>query len=190
MIIGKLVRCRTHLDYVAQTYRPGELEVAPQPEDYALGTFVRVTLPSLPGGWLVGLICDTTLLNPEYGQMGPRLSTPVDLAVFPPNCLQEKAVLIGITIIGQMDAAGQVSQDVLRFDATSDSQVERLTTAQILAFHGGSEAFTMSYVPRLLAPLELSWGLDVLAMVLDQLRPLFPRAALRQVFDLMIDDRR
>ena len=119
--------------------------------------------------------------------MGLHLSPPVDLAVLPPDCLRKKAVLIGITIIGQMDAAGQVSQDVLSLTATSDSRVERLTTAQILAFHGGPEAFTMSYVPRLLTPLELSQGLDVLAMVLDQLRPLFPQAALRQVFDLMIE---
>ena len=119
--------------------------------------------------------------------MGPRLYTSADLAVFSSDCLDEKAVLIGITIIGQVDAAGQVSQDVLRLEAASDSRVERLTTAQILAFHGGPAAFTMSYVPRLLTRLELSQGLDVLAMVLDQLRPLFPRAALRQVFDLMID---
>ena len=45
MIIGKLVQGRSHLDYVVQIYGPGEIEVTPQPEDYALGSFVRVAQP-------------------------------------------------------------------------------------------------------------------------------------------------
>ena len=68
--------------------------------------------------------------------------------------------------------------------------MERLTTAQIQAFHGEPGAFDMAYVPRLITALEIPRALDVLALVLNQLRPLFPEAALRQFFDLLVDDLR
>ena len=190
MIIGKLMQGRAHLDYVAQIYRSDEVEVAPQPEDYALGTFVRVALPTPPGDWLVGLICDTTLLNPELDQVGPRLSTPANLMVFSPDYLQEKAVLVSIIMIGRISVVGRVSQKLPPVAVISDSPVELITPAQIQAFHGPPDDFSMAYLPHVLMDLKRPLALDVLALVLDQLEPLYPQSTLRQVFAIMIDDLR
>lgn len=189
MIIGKLVHSYGHLDYVAQIYGAGEVEVTPQPSHYALGTFVRVALPPSIGGWLVGLICDTTLLNPEFGRLGPRLSNSNELAVFSPDYLHEKAVLVAVMMLGQIAANGQVSQEVPSLAATSDSPVERLTKAQIRTFHGEPDAFAMTYAPRLLKS-DSALAIDILGLVLNQLRPLYPHAELQQIFDVISDELR
>ena len=97
--IGKIVRSDSHVRYTCQIFGPGEHSIAPEPDDYAFGTFVRVPLRRLParadvalesylpapdsdvaprqvarrggrGFWAVGLIYDTILLNPAFGSLG------------------------------------------------------------------------------------------------------------------------
>jgi len=106
--LGKIIKSNVHTDYIAQIYAPSEVESPPAREDYAFGTFVRVALND--DRWLVGLIYDTMLFNPDFGRPGPRLSPEPELAVFSPGHLNEKAILVGITAVGMMDAAGNVGQ--------------------------------------------------------------------------------
>jgi hypothetical protein len=188
-VIGKVVQGQNHLTYVAQIYGAGEVDETPQPADYALGTFVRVALAEPPGGWLVGLIYDTTLLNPEFGRFGPRLSPLEELAVFSPDYLNEKAVLVGIMMLGSLTAQGQASQEVPQLAARTDSRVERLTPAQLRRFHGPPDAPQLVYIPRLLA-LNSPLVFDVVGLVLGQLRPLYPQAEILKVFDLLADELR
>lgn len=75
-VIGKVVKSNSHLDYVCQVYGPGETASTPLASDYAFGNFVRILIKERPKTWLVGLIYDTVLLNPEFGRLGPRLSSP------------------------------------------------------------------------------------------------------------------
>ena len=46
--IGKIVRSDSHVRYTCQIFGPGELAAAPDPDDYAFGSFVRVPLRRLP----------------------------------------------------------------------------------------------------------------------------------------------
>jgi hypothetical protein len=46
--IGKIVRSDSHVRYTCQIFGPGEHRIAPEPDDYAFGTFVRVPLRRLP----------------------------------------------------------------------------------------------------------------------------------------------
>jgi hypothetical protein len=101
MLIGKLVGSNSHTDYVCQAYGPGEVEAPSSPADHAFGTSVRIPLGG-GRGRLVGLIYDTVLLNPDFGNLGPRLSPAPDLAVFSPDYLAEKVTLVGITAIGAL----------------------------------------------------------------------------------------
>ncbi len=111
MQIGKIVKSNSHVDYVCQVHNPGETEYAPLPHDYAFGTFVRVELTGQPG-YLVGLIYSTILMNPEFGNLGPRLSPASDLEVFSPDYLREQATLVGILAVGQVTSDGQTLQGV------------------------------------------------------------------------------
>ena len=87
--LGKLIKSNSHIDYVCQIYGPGEVEAPPAPADYAFGTFVSIPLDNAAND-LIGLIYDTQLFNPDFGNLGPRLSPVPDLAAFSPDYLAEK----------------------------------------------------------------------------------------------------
>jgi len=174
MPLGKIIKSNTHTDYICQVYGPGEVETPPAREDYAFGTFVRVELGD--DRWLVGIIYDTMLFNPDFGRLGPRLSPEPELAVFSPDYLNEKATLVGIAAVGMMDAAGNVVQGVPTLAASTDALVERMTGDQVRTFHQGNSMPQLAYAPLLLAqgsPLAL----PLLQTVIARLMALFPNQA-------------
>ncbi len=173
MSIGKLVKSNVHTDYVCQVYGRGEIENPPQPEEYAFGTFVKVSLGDGRGD-LVGVIYDTVLHNPDFGHLGPRLSPGSDLEVFSPDYLTEKLTLVGITAIGTVSPDGASTHGVPPLSAQIDTVVERLDNETIRAFHrtdGGQ--LRLGYAPLLLAqgsPLAR----HLLLEMVEQLSGLFP----------------
>ena len=70
MTLARIVKSNSHVEYVAQVMRPGEVDEAPAAADYAFGTFVAI--PRSSGDVAVGVVFDTTLVNPEFGALGPR----------------------------------------------------------------------------------------------------------------------
>lgn len=174
MLLGKIVKSNAHTDYVCQIYGPGEVETPPGRDDHCFGTFVRIPLDD--DRWLVGLIYDTMLLNPEYGRFGPRLSPANELAVFSPDYLREKVVLVGIAAIGLMTAAGQARQGVPLPAADSDALVERLAETAVRAFHQSGEAVQLDYLPLLLT-LNTPLAVALARTVIRQLVALFPGQA-------------
>ena len=121
MIIGKIVKSDSHINYVCQIYGPREVTDEPGPADYAFGRFVRVairsgqnddpdmTLTSMlgqrqePVTYAVGVIYDTILQNPAFGALGPRLSNETQVELFSPDYITEKAILIYIMILGMIE---------------------------------------------------------------------------------------
>ncbi|MCB0190747.1 MAG: hypothetical protein KDJ65_02285 [Anaerolineae bacterium] len=184
MVIGKLVKSNAHIDYVCQVYHPGEVVQPPSPADYAFGNFVRIPLDS--DGWLVGVIYDTILLNPEFGRLGPRLSSPAELAIFTPDYLNEKAVLVGVLVIGTIKETGEVDQSLPRLSARTESQVERMAEVQIRAFHLIKGNLSLTYLPRLLG-YQPRLGLDLLRTLLRHLQQLIDEPQHQQVLDLLLD---
>jgi len=171
--LGKIAKSNSHTDYVCQVYGPGEVESPPSPADYAFGTFVRIPLGT-GYGHLVGVIYDTVLLNPEFGNLGPRLSPVSDLAVFSPDYLAEKVTLVGIAAVGMLTPDGVPTHGVPPLAAQIDALVERMDDDAVSAFHqtpaGGVQ---MGYAPQLLAlSSPLAWQL--LIHVIERLSRLFP----------------
>ena len=173
MLLGKIVRSSSHIDYVCQVYSPSEVEQPPVPADYGFGTFVRIALETQPPSWLVGLVYDTVLLNPDFGNLGPRLSPQAELAVFSPDYLQEKATLIGITALGTLTETGQSTQGVPALAALTDAPVEKMADDQVKAFHRGNPSVRLAYMPLLMSqgsPLTLHLLRDIIA----RLQQFFP----------------
>jgi hypothetical protein len=168
MYIGKIVNASSHVDYVCQVYGPGEAEQIPAPLDYGFGAFIGIEQED--GGLLVGLIANTMLLNPEFGNLGPRLSPQDELAVFSPDYLAEQATLVAITVIGAMPAEGPVLQGVPPVSACIDARVRRLTDAEVRAFHVCGGRFQLGY-------MALLQGM--------QSNPLIPPLLLQVTHDLM-----
>ena len=130
-------------------------------------------------GDLVGLIYDTVLLNPDFGNLGPRLSPAPDLAVFSPDYLAEKVTLVGITAIGTLAPDGTATHGVPPLAAQIDALVERMDDEAIRRFHrpaGDSQAVRIGYVPLLLS-LGSPLARHLLLHVVDRLTALFPEQA-------------
>lgn len=162
MIIGKIVKSDSHINYVCQIYGPREVEVEPGPADYAFGRFVRVAVragqsdepeallsyalghPPEPVTYAVGVIYDTILLNPAFGALGPRLSNETQVELFSPDYISEKAVLIYIMVLGmfeqQLSSEGNpvfvsAMHGVPLLSLELGSEIETMTDEEVRAFH-------------------------------------------------------
>jgi hypothetical protein len=176
--IGKIVRSNAHADYVCQIYGLAEVETLPVAADHRFGSFVRIPL-NTGQGHLVGIVYDTILLNPEFGNLGPRLSPAPDLAVFSPDYLAEKVTLVGINAIGTVAPDGTVTHGVPPLAAQIDALVERMDDDAIRRFHrltDGSQGVRIGYAPLLLN-LGSPLARHLLLNVVDRLTILFPDQA-------------
>jgi hypothetical protein len=171
-ILGKIVKSNSHTDYVCQVVGQGEAEYVPQNTDYAFGTFVKIDLNDHGDRCLVGLIYDTVLLNPDFGRLGPRLSTESDLRIFSPDYLNERAVLIGILVVGQI-VDDTIQQGVPILAATNEALVSQLDNETVKQFHIDQGKFQLTYMPNLMGQTGLL-ARNLALGVLQQLGELMP----------------
>jgi hypothetical protein len=161
VVIGKIVKSYSHIDYACQIYGPLEVEVPPGPSDYAFGHYVRVAIHSRhpdetrvrqvtdfsgnhnPSRYMVGVIYDTMLLNPTFGSLGPRLSNEAQVELFSPDYLLERAVLVHVIMLGTIEQC-RLSSDISETriihgvptaSLELNSSVETMTDEEIYLFH-------------------------------------------------------
>jgi len=175
MIIGKIVNASSHVDYVCQIYGPGETALCPSPPDYGFGTFVAIEQED--DACLVGLIANTMLVNPEFGNLGPRLSPEEDLAVFSPDYLAEQATLVSIIVIGARAEGGAITQGVPLVAADIDAQVRCLSDDEIAAFHLESGRLQLAYLSLLLGMAANPLMPSLLQQLTSELAARFPEQA-------------
>lgn len=174
MEIGRVVGSHDHADYVVQVYGPAEIPKPPAALDHAFAEFVEIPVDEHEA--LIGLIYTTQLMNPEFGALGPRLSTPRELPVFSPDYLAETATLVGVAIVGSATTLGdRISYDqrTPRLAASVDAPVHLLSDDQVIAFHHDDGHLHLSYFPRLLARPFPTLP-DLLCDVIDRLVASFP----------------
>jgi hypothetical protein len=161
VVIGKIVKSYSHINYVCQIYGPLEVEVPPDPSEYAFGHFVRVAVHSRlsditcirrdrglgvneePSCYSVGVIYDTQLLNPTFGSLGPRLSTETQVELFSPDYLAEKAMLVHLVTLGMMEehrfSSGPPKTHIVHgipsLPLELNSGVETMTDEDVHQFH-------------------------------------------------------
>ncbi len=173
MVIGTIVKSNSHISYMCRVY--GRLETAhlPEPRDYAFGTFVTLVPTEGASIRLVGVIRDTLLVNPEYGNLGPRLSASEEVAVFSPDYLNEKGVLVDILVLGWTED-GVSHHGIPALAAQVGARVETMTADAASAFHRDRRnRFVMGYLPQLMSRNDpIIAGL--LLAVLERLEPDFP----------------
>ena len=132
MKIAKIVKSNSHVDYVGRVIDRLDADAPPGAEDYGFGQFV--SLPAEEGLEVVGVVYNTLLANPDYGQLGPRLSPPSDLAVLSPDYLNEQGVLVGILLLGWREG-GESRAGVPRRVLPAGQDVYRMPGADVDAFH-------------------------------------------------------
>lgn len=132
MLIAKIVKSNSHVDYAARILDSMETSEAPKTEDYGFAQFVKI---AVGGGKMIGVIYNSQLINPEYGNYGPRLSTPPELnSVFSPDYLNEQGVIVGVLLLGWNEGQSRrhgIPPAVLPIN----SQVETMTADEVREFH-------------------------------------------------------
>ncbi|MBX2997987.1 MAG: hypothetical protein KF893_05705 [Caldilineaceae bacterium] len=176
--IGKIVKSNTHIDYVCQVYGPGEIMAQPQPMDYAFGEFVAIELASSPtdgsGTTLIGVIYNTLLLNPEFGNLGPRLSPRGEQEIFTPDYLNETAILVGIIAVGWRDPEGRWRQGVPNLAAEVDAPVRQLSDVELERFHRDDDGRLALRYAAVLLGMKNPLVTQLLINVIDRLVGIFP----------------
>lgn len=171
MELGRIVHSNSHVDYVCQIAQRSETASAPAPQDYAFGTFVGIVGTA---GLLMGLIYDTRLLNPEFGNLGPRLSPRDELLVFSPDYIAETATLVGIRVIGTLDER-RALQGVPDIAAEVGASVRTLSDGEIVAFHRCDGRLALAYLPGLLSLASTPVADALVQRLLATLERLLPR---------------
>jgi hypothetical protein len=122
------------VDYFARVLDSLETSVNLSPADYQFGQFVKIRVGDSD---VIGVIYNSLLINPEYGNYGPRLSTPSELnSVFSPDYLNEQGILISILLLGWKNEA-ESRQGLPRVVLPIHSPVESMTDDEVRAFHYG-----------------------------------------------------
>ncbi len=169
MKIAKIVKSNSHVDYVGRVIDALDVSAPPGANDYGFGQFV--SLPPGDGGEVVGVIYNTELVNPEYGQFGPRLSPPDDLSVLSPDYLNEQGVLIGILLLGwrAADGTGAMRQSVPRRVIPVGQDVYRLDAEAVDRFHrDATGALQLHYYSQVIAHAG-AFAAALLEAVIEQL---------------------
>jgi hypothetical protein len=162
MLIGKIVKSDSHINYVCQISGTHEVDREPVPADYAFGRFVRIMIRSAqnddpdlaleyaldikqePVTYAVGVIYDTILVNPAFGTLGPRLSNKTQVELFSPDYISEKAVLTYIMLLGTMEQRQNsdgttsllsVTHGIPPLSLELGSDVETMDNTGVRAFH-------------------------------------------------------
>ncbi len=175
--IGVIVNSNSHIDYVCQLASPFEREQRPAPDVYAFGAFVAIDLPQQPAAadpsCLIGVIYNTLLVNPNFTNLGPRLTSPAEQTVFSPDLIDETAMLVGVLALGWQDDAGP-QQGTPRLAAEVSAPVRHLTDEEVRQFHRDARGnLTLRYAAALLA-LNNPLVPALLLEIIDRLGGLFP----------------
>ena len=186
--IGTIVNSNSHIDYLCQVFGPVERKERPTPDAHAFGAFVAIALSDgaadqLPGmaasldspaAELIGVVYNTLLVNPDFGNLGPRLTSREEQAVFTPDLMDEKATLVGVLALGWRDADGP-QQGVPRLAAEVGAAVRRLSDEEALQFHRDARGrLRLRYAATLLG-LNNPLAPALLLEIIDRLHGLFPQ---------------
>jgi hypothetical protein len=168
--IAKIVKSNSHVDYVGRVIDRLDVDAPPQSSDYGFAQFV--SLPVADNFEVVGIVYNTQLVNPEYGQFGPRLSPAADLAILSPDYLNEQGVLIGILLLGWREAGSPTAHmSVPRRVIPVGQDVYRLDEARMAEFHrvgGEGGAVGLHYYSQIVAHAG-AFAVPLVEAILEQL---------------------
>jgi len=172
MLIAKIIKSNSHVDYSARVLDSLETSVNLSPGDYQFGQFVKIKVGEAE---VIGVIYNSQLINPEYGNYGPRLSTPPELnTVFSPDYLNEQGVLISVLLLG-WENGDESHQGVPPVVLPINSHIETMDEAEVRAFHYGGRGRGGALQAHYYSHVTIHAGLfafQLLSAIVDQLERL------------------
>jgi hypothetical protein len=170
MRIAKIVKSNSHVDYIARVLDALDSASPPAPEEYRFGQFVLMRADFCS---TVGIIYNSQLINPEYGSLGPRLSSSAEMnAVFSPDLVNEQGVLIGLLAVGQLDGESSL-QGIPRAVVPLNSEVITMSDSEVRSFHADRDGrIALRYYSHVITHAR-QFAPQLMVAVLDQLETLF-----------------
>lgn len=175
--IAKIVKSNSHVDYVARVIDELDADAPPAADDYGFAQFVAVPLKE--GIEAVGVIYDSQLVNPEYGNFGPRLSSHAELKILSPDFLHEQGILLGVLLLGWRERAKEHALEgvweshhgVPRRVVPVGQDVFTLPEAETYDFHRGADgSVQLHYFSQALAHAG-EFAVPLVEAVIAQLEP-------------------
>lgn len=149
MKIAKIVSSSSHIAYIARILEERDGEGVPGADDFGFGRFVSIPADS---GSVVGVICDSRLVNPEYMNYSPRTTSMPALGELRRDLVDEKKALVGILLLGTLGSCGPGVQEIPKHVVPAGQFVFTMEAADIGRFHrDNSGAVQLRYFPNLLA---------------------------------------
>lgn len=131
MQIAKIVGSNSHIEYIARVLDTLDVANPPKTNDYTFGQFVKVEIEKRS---IIGVIANTQLINPNYGNFAPRLASESGNLLFSPDYLHQQGVIINILLLGYLEnnfGIHQVPSEVLAVQ----SIVSLLPDEKLQTFH-------------------------------------------------------
>lgn len=169
MILAKIVKSNSHVDYVGRVIDPLDANAPPAAADYGFAQFVSMPLEDED---VIGVVYNSQLANPDYGNYGPRLSPLPDLSVLSPDYLNEQGLMIGILLLGWRERASDVNhQGVPRRVIPVNQEVYRLADEDVLRFHRGtSGGVHLHYYSQIITHAG-PFSVPLIEAIIEQLEP-------------------
>lgn len=168
--IAKIVKSNSHVDYIGRVIDRLDAAEPPGPDDYGFAQFVSIPLGDELD--VIGVVYNSLLANPEYGNYGPRLSPPADLAVLSPDYLNEQGLLIGIVLLGWRDPAKNAFHHAVpRRVIPVNQEVYKLAQADVQDFHRDAHGrIQLHYYSQVVAHAG-PFSVPLIEAIIEQLEP-------------------
>lgn len=168
MIIAKIVKSNSHIDYVGRVVDSLDSEDPPTSDDYGFAQFVSLPQEDV-GEEIIGVIYNSMLINPEFASYGPRLSPKPELGNFSPDYLNEQGFLIGILLLGALDKDEKVTHGVPRRVVPPGQTVFGVSVDDVRKFHTDKDGtLQIHYFSQVIAHAGL-FAVQLLESIIEQL---------------------
>jgi len=168
--LAKIVKSNSHIDYVGRVIDALDADAPPSAADYGFAQFV--SMPLAEEMEVVGVIYNSMLANPDYGNYGPRLSPAPDLSVLSPDYLNEQGVLVGILLLGWRDGATRENHHgVPRRVIPVNQEIHRLADEDVFEFHKDADGrVQLHYYSQIITHAGM-FSVPLIEAILEQLEP-------------------
>jgi hypothetical protein len=167
--LAKIVKSNSHVDYVGRVIDALDADQPPSASDYGFAQFVSIPLDD--GSEVVGVIYNSQLINPEYGNFGPRLSSVADNYVLSPDYLNEQGLLIGLLLLGWRDALKVNHHGVPRRVIPVNQDIYRLEDEDVYRFHlDATGRVHLHYYSQIMAH-AVPFSASLIEAIIEQLEP-------------------
>ena len=168
MKIATIVSSNSHVEYLARVVDSLDSNEPPPADAYGFGSFVVIE-PGNERGAVVGSVYNSLLMNPDYANYGPRLSSKEELASFSPDFLDEQGCLLAVILLGSLGAAGERHQGIPYTVIPAGADVRIMTESEIEEFHiDGNGSISLKYYSHIIGQAG-SFAFPLLEAIIERL---------------------